>query len=472
MENKKNFSYFKLSTKQLIAILSVSASAFMSVLVETSMNVTFPRLIKEMDVPLDTIQWITTGYLISSALIITLSSFLKQRFTNLKLFIAANLLFLIGNIICMLSNAFPILLLGRIIQAGCAGISLPLQYNLIFDMVPRRKVGYYVGLALLVVMVAPALGPSFGGFILEWLGWRAIFAIPLPITLIILIIGISTIKQYSKLKKVHFDWIGLILLTIIFVILGIGINNLGRPNLISWTFLVGILLFVFSSTFFIVHSKKTNNPLFNIFLFKKPLFIYSFITYSLLQFTNMGANFLLPNYAQYVYHASSFIAGFILFPGSLISAIFQPYFGRLLDQHGARLPLTIGNTLIAVSTLIFIIVHGRLGIWFAVIFYIFFSIGRSMDFSNSLTNGLKEFQGKQRADANALYSTGQQYAGSIGTTVLATIVAAIKLPGTSQTTNITISSEFAIGVLFIIALINFALMHLTFKHENHYDVSH
>jgi len=139
------------SGKRLVAIAAVALMAFFGILVETSMNVTFPTLMTTMHVSLATVQWLTTGYLLTVALLMITSAFLKQRFTNRQLFVTAAGLFILGDLICALAPNFPILLVGRLIQSGCAGIAIPLMINVIVESVPRAKLGLYMGLSSLII---------------------------------------------------------------------------------------------------------------------------------------------------------------------------------------------------------------------------------------------------------------------------------------------------------------------------------
>ena len=144
-------------TNPMIVVAVVALMSFMGILTETSMNVTFPALMKEFHVPLNTVQWVTAGYLLMAALVMLTSAYMKRRFTNRQLFTAAAILFSSGDLICGLATNFWVLLAGRLIQAGCVGLCTPLMVNIILDVVPQHKLGTYIGMANLIILVAPAL---------------------------------------------------------------------------------------------------------------------------------------------------------------------------------------------------------------------------------------------------------------------------------------------------------------------------
>ncbi len=150
----------KENTKNILAVLSAAFMSFVGILTETSLNVTFPTMMKEFNVTLDTIQWTTTGYLLAIAIIMICSSYLNERFTAKHLFVVACIGFMVGSVISAITPNFPILLLGRLISALGAGLSTPLMFNLVTEIMPRAKWGVYMGIAGLVVAMAPTLGPA------------------------------------------------------------------------------------------------------------------------------------------------------------------------------------------------------------------------------------------------------------------------------------------------------------------------
>ncbi|MDT7019662.1 MFS transporter [Levilactobacillus namurensis] len=425
----------RVAGKRLVAIVAVALMAFFGILVETSMNVTFPTLMRTMHVSLSTVQWITTGYLLTVALLMITSAFLKQRFTNRQLFVTAALLFILGDLICALAPNFAILLLGRLVQSGCAGIAIPLMINVIVESVPRARLGFYMGMSSLILMIAPASGPTFGGLMVSLANWRLIFWATLPIELLILAFGVGAIQQYSPTKDVKFNWHQFALLAVAFVAIMLGVNSLSTAGWLSWQFLGGLVLGIAALLRYVQVAKHSDKQLLKLEIFRNPIFTYSFFAYVILQFCNIGINFELPNYAQIVVGATSLAGGLMLLPGSLITALGFTLMGQRL-------------TVVTIAGL-----------------YIVFSIGRSMAFSNTMTNGLKEVDITQRADANAIYNTGQQFAGSLGTTILAALMSSVKGGNLSYAHSTALGSQLAFGLIAILGILNFGFYFVVFKHQ-------
>ncbi|WP_239064529.1 MULTISPECIES: MFS transporter [Levilactobacillus] len=373
--------------------------------------------------------------------------------------------FILGDLICALATNFPILLIGRLIQAGCAGLAIPLMFNIVVESVPRSRLGFYMGMAGLILMIAPASGPTFGGIMVYLANWRMIFWSTMPVELIILLLGVGAIKQYAPVKPVKFNWGQFFLLAIAFISFTLGLNSVSTAGALSWEFLGGVGLAIVAIWGYIVLAKHSSRQLLKLEIFKNPVFTYSFFAYFTLQFCNIGINFALPNYAQIVVGATSLIGGLMLLPGSLVTAILQPWFGHLLDEHGARLPILMGSTLFTIAALVFMAFGQHLSVVLIAIMYVVFSVGRSMAFSNTLTNGLKEVDMSQRADANAIYNTGQQFAGSIGTTILAALMSSVKVSGMSYAHETAIGSQLAFGLIFVLSIVNFGFYFIVFRYQ-------
>lgn len=411
----------KKSTKNILAVLSAAFISFVGILTETSLNVTFPTMMKEFNVTLDTIQWTTTGYLLMIAIIMICSSYLNDRFTAKQLFIIACVGFMVGSVISAIAPNFPILLLGRLISALGAGLSTPLMFNLVTEIMPRSKWGVYMGIAGLVVAMAPTLGPAFGGITTYYLNWRWIFAFVTIFALIVFVAGTPVIGKYHNQVKSSFDYLSFITLAAAFITLTLGVNQIsnGLANPLLWILLVVTALLIWS---FVKLSQKSSKKLLDLAVLKQKAFVFGALAYFLLQFNNIGISFVLPNYIQIVGKQSSLIGGLILLPGSIIAGLLNPYFGSLYDKRGAKLPLYLGGLLMALGCLLFAVFGLNLSTMMIVIFYGVMMLGHRMSFSNTMAEALKTEKGKLRADATAVYQTSQQLAGSVGTTILASIM--------------------------------------------------
>lgn len=448
MERKKE------SPKHILSIVSCALMAFVSILTETSLNVTFPTLMKQFHIGLGLVQWTTTGYLLTIAVIMVASSYLNERFSAKQLFLTAAISFIGGSVVAGLAPDFWVLLAGRLISSVGAGLSIPLMFNLVVELMPQEKWGFYMGLTGLVVILAPSLGPTFGGTVVYYFGWPLIFHIVALIAVVVLIIGALSIEQYHEKKHPSFDWASYFVIAAAMIIFNLGFNRIsnGFGDPYFWISMAVVAALVF---LFIKLSKKSKKKLINLDIFKNKPFVFAMISYLLLQFINIGTSFVLPNYVQIVNHESSLIGGLVLLPGCILSGFLNPWFGHIYDQKGPKLPFLTGTIFCFTASILFTIFGLKISTVMVGVFYGIMIIGRQMAFNNTMAEASKLQPDELHTDATAVFQTGQQYAGSMGTTVMATIISAWqKKPGNYSVLTAQ-GSQVAFLVMSIISVIIF-----------------
>ncbi|ANZ60366.1 DHA2 family efflux MFS transporter permease subunit [Secundilactobacillus paracollinoides] len=453
--------------KTLLAILGASLMAFCGVLVETSMNVTFPTLMKQFGLPMNVVQWIATGYLLLVSLTMATSAFVQRRFKIRSIFIFAGLAFIVGSFVCALAPSFTVLLIGRLIQAVATGYAIPLLFAIILQQIPVARLGSFMGLGSMVVGIAPSLGPTYGGMSTYLFTWREIFWFILPVVVIAVLLGSFTIPQKFETHRDPFDTFGFILLAVAFFLVAESFTDAGTYGWISiqfWGFLVVGLLVL---AWFAYHSTHSKRILLDLAIFKSPTLVLSLIPYFLLQLINIGISYLLPNYGQLVFGANSLVAGSAILLGSLAAAVIQPLSGRMLDNRGAAVPIRIGGAIIVIAMVLFASFGLHLTNTLIVLFYLVFGIGFGFSFGNAMTNGIQQVDLKLQQDANAMFSTSQQYAGAIGTAIMATLLTSSQESGRhlSQAVLSAQGSEHDFILLVVLSIVAFGLMIVNFRKQ-------
>lgn len=412
-----------MNSKTLRAVTATGILSFAGIVVETAMNVAFPTLMRDFHVSTSAVQWLTTGYLLVLALVIPTSSFLKRSFKTKSLFVISNLFFILGTVAAMLAPSFAIILLGRLIQGIGTGIALPLMFNIIVEQVPISKTGTVMGFANLIIAIAPAVGPTMGGFIVKMFGWRVIFLVLLPLLVISLILGMTSITQKSAIEHLKFDFISWIILTIAFSSLVFATNQASISGWLDWRVIVLLLVSVLAILGFYKYSKKPHHPLIRTNVLLNWRFDLSTIALMISQFSILGTSFLLPNFAQLSLHQNAFVAGLLLLPGTTLGIFLSLLGGKLYDVLGARKPIMLGFSLYAIATLLFSIFMPKMTIWMIIIFFAIAIMGQAFSSGNTMTSGLHQVEDQFSTDANAVLNTVQQLAGALGTSIVATIVA-------------------------------------------------
>lgn len=442
----------KVSTRVKLSILAVGLLSFVGVLVETSMNVTFPTLTKNLNVSLGTVQWLTTGYLLLTTIVMSTTAFVLKKFKPIKVFSFAALLCLLGTLICMVAPNFSILLSGRLLQAVATGLSTPLMFNLIFEEVPPAKLGVYTGFASIIISLAPALGPTYGGIVNGLWSWRAIFVGVIPIIILLSVIGWFSIQGDARgTKGMSFDYIGVIGFAAIFSMILFTFDQAGKHGFISSQFGVWILMTAVIIALFIIYNLKSKKQLIDFSILKIPVLRFRLFGYFGLQFINIGLSFVLPIFAQTVLKLSSAQAGLMLLPGSLIGAMIGPYAGYIYDKKGPTIPLITSGSLVTIGAFLFLVVGKNLTLVSITLIYLLLRIGFNFGFGTTLSDGSVQVQDKNKSDQNSLFSMMQQYAGSLGTNVLSVVISAATLGNSNEIVSTITGTRIDFVILTILA---------------------
>lgn len=446
----------RIDAKLVLSILAAGIMSFSGVVVETAMNVTFPTLMKEFWIGTSTVQWITTGYLLVLAIIIPASSYLKKRFKMKALFVTAVCLFILGTVMAAAAPVFPVLLGGRLIQGVGTGIALPMMFNIVLEQVPENRLGLMMGIATLITAIAPAVGPSLGGVIVSYFGWRMIFVALLPLLILSFLFGGTSMRQVTETGRVSFQIIDYLLLAAGFACF---IFATSMASEAGWTSVRVIVLFLVSVLAIVVFYRRSihsQSPLIDVKVFHSVTFTLSVIILLLIQFICLGLGYLIPNYSQIVSGEEALIAGCLLLPGCILGACIAPVSGRLLDRFGAKRPILTGVAAIMISLFCFSFFATRLTTALFIAFYLIFTFGQGFSTGNTMTNGLRQLPENLNADGNAVFTTLQQLAGAIGTSVVSTIVASAQAARSDDMALATM--EGSRNAFYLLAVLAVAMM--------------
>src|SRR5690554_84051 len=210
----------------VIALLLVST--FVVFLNETIMSVAIPHLMADLGVAASVAQWLTTAFLLTMAVVIPVTGFLLQRLNTRPIFLLAMSIFTAGTLLCAVSPGIELLIAGRIVQAVGTAIMMPLLMTTVMTLVPPEARGKTMGNISIVMSVAPAIGPTIGGFILANLEWRWMFFLVLPIAVGALALGVSRIQNVSTPRYAPLDVISVILSALAFGGLIYGLSSFGE----------------------------------------------------------------------------------------------------------------------------------------------------------------------------------------------------------------------------------------------------
>ncbi len=412
----------------LIGVLVLSA--FVMILNETILSVALRDLTVDLQVPTTTVQWLTSGFLLTMAVVIPITGFLLERFTPRQVFLASLTLFSTGTLVSALAPGFTLLLTGRVIQACGTAVMLPLLMTTVMRLVPVEKRGATMGTITIVIAVAPAIGPTIGGAVLSSLGWRWMFWIVLPLSIAALVVGMLRLRLDSETRKVPLDVLSVILSAIGFggVLYGLstfGESAGGHQPVPPWVPIVvgAVALVVF--TWRQLRLQKEDRALLDLRPFTHRSFVVSLVLTALLFMCLLGAAaILLPLYLQTVLHTSTFVSGLAVLPGGLVLGLLGRPVGALYDRFGPR-PLVIpGAAAMAVSLWLFALLGPGSPLVAVIAIHVLLMGGLGLMMTPLMTESLGSLPEHLYSHGSAILATLQQLAGALGTAVFIAVATA------------------------------------------------
>ena len=422
----------KMSRESVTIISTLLVATFVVILNETIMNVALQRLMVDLQVDAPTVQWLSTGFMLTMAVVIPTTGFILQSLSTRKVFMLAMGLFAGGTALAAAAPGFEILLLARIIQAGGTAIMLPLLMTTILTLVPMAKRGAVMGNVSIAISVAPAMGPTVSGLILEHFTWRFMFVFVLPVALAALAIGAKYLTNVGEAEKTKLDFLSVLLTVPAFGGLVYGLSQIGGghggqagPGVGAITALV---IGVASLAVFVLRQlrlQKAEAPLLDLRAFNFRMFTVSVLLMVVAMMALFGGVILLPLYLQEVRGLGSLETGLALLPGGLAMGLLGPVIGRLFDKVGP-LPLTVTGSILMVVTLWqFSMLDAGTAVWWIVTLHVGLSFGLALLFTPAFTTGLNPLPPHLYSHGSAIMSTTQQVAGAAGTALLVSIFAVV-----------------------------------------------
>ncbi|MBY8856888.1 DHA2 family efflux MFS transporter permease subunit [Nocardia sp. CA2R105] len=418
-----------MSRQTAIVVGVLLVASFVVILNETIMSVALPSLMADLNISAAVAQWVTTGFLLTMAVVIPTTGLILQRFGTRSIFVAAMSLFTAGTALAAAAPGFGLLLTGRILQASGTAIMLPLLTTTVMSSVPERRRGRTVGLISIVIAVAPAVGPTISGVMLSSLGWRWLFLFVLPIAVLSLGIGARFVHSVSATRAIRVDVSSVLLSAIGFGGLIFGLSSIGEaaegkaPVPVAVPMAVGVValaLFVARQ----LRLQRTDAALMDLRPFKSRTFAIGTVTLLVAMAVLLGTLVLLPIFMQSVLGMSTMRTGLLLLPGGLTMGLLAPLVGRIFDRYGAR-PAIIPGTLIIVAALAAMAMLDRHVPALAVAgAHVLLSVGLALALTPLMTATLGSLNPSQYSHGSAIVNTLQQLAGAAGTAMFVSIMTA------------------------------------------------
>lgn len=464
------------NTRAILTALLISGAVGM--FNETAINIALTNLIEVFQISAATAQWLTTGFMLTLGILMPMSGLLLQMFSTRKLFVGSVMSLIVGTLIAALAFNFEMLMFARVLQAIGMGLLLPLIFNTVLVIYPLEKRGAAMGLVSLVIMVAPASGPTIGALLIEYLTWHYIFWFSLPLLVIGLLIGLKYLKNVTDVTKPRIDLLSVLLSTIGFggVVFGFSKAGEGSEGWSSMVVIVSIAIGLVALVLFILRQ-NISDPMLNLSVFKYPMYVIGMLLIMFCMLISMSSTIILPMFLQTGKGMSVLITGLMLLPGSVLSGLIQPYVGRLFDKYGPKWLVIPGLVLLIVMLWFFTTMSPTSSVAFIIALHMGLTIGIALIWTPAQTNGLNQLPPELYPHGTSIMNTLQQVGGAIGTAVAISILTGGMekyLDGSSDSTKLTeIANAMKAGsqnvFLFtmIIALIGLILAFFIRRVVNH-----
>ncbi|MBD7984605.1 multidrug efflux MFS transporter [Sporosarcina sp. Sa2YVA2] len=412
------------NVKVMPIMISLIIGAFFAILNETLLNIALVTLMEEFSIELPTVQWMATGFLLVMAIVIPISALLLQWFTTRQLFLGTMTIFTIGTIVSASAPTFSILLVGRLIQAVGTGLLMPIIFNVFLLIFPPERRGKVMGLIGLVIMFAPAIGPTLSGVIVEYLGWRYLFIIVIPFAMFSIAFAFKYLVNVSEVTKPKIDVISLVFSTVGFggIVYAFSSVSNSENGFSSVNVLATMIVGVVGVVLFVLRQLKLDEPVMDLRVFRYPMYTHAVIMFLIIIMAMFASEIILPLYMQGPLALTAAAAGLVLLPGAILNGIMSPFMGHLFDKFGPRV-LMIPATIILSGTMFMM---SRLTVdtpvWVVVLGYILIMLTISAIMMPAETNGLNQLPKRLYPHGTAVMSTLQPVGGAIGVSIFISIL--------------------------------------------------
>lgn len=410
--------------RSIIIILLVAA--FVVILNETTMNVALARIMADFGVTERAAQWLTTAFMLTMAVVIPVTGWLLERLNTRTVFTLAMALFSTGTLIAALAPTFGVLLGGRIVQASGTAVMMPLLMTTIMQLVPPHARGQMMGNISMVIAVAPAVGPTLSGLLLQLGSWRFIFAFVLPIALAILVLGRLKLRNANEPRPVPLDGWSIPLTVLAFGPLIYGLSLIGDPSAPFWEPMLAIGIGIagligFAARQFVLQAR--DRAFLDLRAFTFGSFTVALMMMAIGMMALFGTIIMLPLLLQKVYALEPIQVGLMMLPGGVAMGVLGPIVGRLYDRFGPR-PLVVPASFVVLGVFVFFsFLAPTTPWWLVMIGHILMSASFAFTFTPLFTVALGSLPKRLYSHGSALIGTIQQVAGAAGTALFVTVFA-------------------------------------------------
>lgn len=403
-----------------LAVATVMLGTMATVLSATVVNVALHDIMLEFGIRQGQVHWLATGFIAAMTTTMLASSWLLDHFGIRRTLAVAMLLFSIVSVLGGFASTPELLILARVAQGAVAGLMQPMAMFLVFRIFPRERRGQAMGIYGMGVILAPALGPVLGGFLVDQFNWRYVMFAPAPVTLL----GVFMALRFLPLKPQQadpypFDLPGLVLLGLAIVSSLDALNRLQQPAGNEVTIAVLAAVALLALVLFVWRERRARHPLLNVALLRRRSFLYANIGALALGLALFGSTYLIPLFVQTALSYSATEAGLLMLPAGIALGITFPLAGRLADKRSSRGLILFGITLFALSAMLFAVSGLELAFGWLALWTILGRIGLGFMLPALSTGALNPLEPHQLGAGSSTINFTRQLGGAYGVNIVA-----------------------------------------------------
>lgn len=387
------------------------ATAFIAAFNENIVNVGLPDIMETFSIDSGTAQWMVTGYMIVTTIVVSMVAFLQRRFTLRQIFFAGAILFLIGAVGDMVAPNYPLLLAFRLVQACGTGIFIPTMMATVMAVGSRKKLGTYLAIGNCCITFGPALGPVVSGIMVTYFGWRSMFMAPAVVMLVLLVAGAFLVYDIAEAQRVHLDVPSFVLSAVGLTAFVFGLSIITSQLVLALVFVAGGIVAI---AVFVKRQNRLDEPMLDLAPLRSPRFSVACLLVIVSMMMTFSMSVLLPLYFEGALGTTALVAGVLVLIPILFNAATALVGGRVMDTKGPWPLLPVGFFLIAVGQVLSCIWSPAMDIVSVVGAACLVYMGVGLVMAPSQTAGLRQLPRELNGSGVALMSTFIQLAAAIG----------------------------------------------------------
>lgn len=440
-------------------IAVAAAAAFLATFNETFLNVAFTPIMEDFNVDVNTVQWLTTGYLLVAAVFVPVSNVLYHRFPTRPLFVAVVAIMVVGSVVGAFAPTFGVLLIARLLQAIGTGLLTPIGMNITLAVSPREKLGLNMGIMAAMTTLGPSLAIVLSGALLTVAPWTTLMWVFGGLTLLVLLAGAVILRNVAELGRPVLDILSFLLVAVglVGVLYGVSAAFGGAALYAGISAIVGLL----ALWLFVIRQRRIEHPLLDLRPFSNAPFVIGVLMTMLGLVFVFAMNVIIPLFLQAARDMSPLGASLTLAPGILLTVVMGPVAGRLFDLHGGRWSIPLGFLLMAVFVTLVGVAAGYPSILLFGLLYIPAVLATSLVIGPSQTFALSQLDRETSPHGVTVVSTSFQIAGSVGTSLAAGIYGALAASnmraGNSEFDSLLTGFRGAVVLVVVTSLIGIVL---------------